>query len=194
MSAEPVAVVELPHRVPYGFHAFFVTEVLKPKPIIIYIFFTRDATLTTRGSCLGRNNSRNKLLHKTSCVHNYIICYMLLWRRWRTEKLDDSDIRITYTTCIFIWMPRFCLHKNLHFHFNSKLGFFYLPWPFELREIGGFLLCSLRALGSSSFSSTPTSNLVVSLFSYYQKNRTKRENNIWRLDSRVEGGRTELEP
>jgi carotenoid 9,10(9',10')-cleavage dioxygenase 1 len=27
MSAEPTAVVELPARVPYGFHAFFVNEV-----------------------------------------------------------------------------------------------------------------------------------------------------------------------
>ncbi|KAK4591927.1 hypothetical protein RGQ29_016412 [Quercus rubra] len=26
MSADPVAVIEIPHRVPYGFHAFFVTE------------------------------------------------------------------------------------------------------------------------------------------------------------------------
>lgn len=63
-------------------------------------------------------------------------------------------------------MPRFCLH------FNSQLGFFYLAWPFESREIGGFLLCSL---GSSSFSSTPISNLAVGLFYYCEKNETKRE-------------------
>lgn len=26
MSSDPVAIIELPHRIPYGFHAFFVTE------------------------------------------------------------------------------------------------------------------------------------------------------------------------
>lgn len=72
-------------------------------------------------------------------------------------------------------MPRFCLHKNLHYHFNSQLGFFHLAWPFESREIGGFLLSSLRSLGSSSFSSTPTSNLAVGPFYYCEKNETKRE-------------------
>ncbi|KAI6675897.1 hypothetical protein NL676_036693 [Syzygium grande] len=29
MSSDPVAVVELPHGVPYGFHAFFVSEVVR---------------------------------------------------------------------------------------------------------------------------------------------------------------------
>lgn len=167
MFVELVVVVELLYRVLYGFYVFFVIEVLKLKFIIIYIFFIRDVILIIRGFCFGRNNFRNKFLYKISCVYNYIICYMLLWRCWRIEKLDDLDICIIYIICIFIWMFCFCLYKNLYFYFNSKLGFFYFFWFFELREIGGFFFCFLCVLGLSSFSSIFILNFVVSLFFYY---------------------------
>ena len=39
MSLDPVAVVEMPRRVPFGFHAFFVTEVSVTSIAFGFIFF-----------------------------------------------------------------------------------------------------------------------------------------------------------
>lgn len=39
MSSDPVAVIEIPSRIPYGFHASFLTEVRKPAESMDALWF-----------------------------------------------------------------------------------------------------------------------------------------------------------
>lgn len=63
MSADPVAIVELPQRVPYGFHAFFVSEV--SFQIHFFLLTCKHFNSALSAQCCHRTESGNDILSIT---------------------------------------------------------------------------------------------------------------------------------